>query len=266
MFKRSLSKGAVRFYREPEIRISRMVAAWPGVGNVALIAARYLKEKLNAEEIGEIEPSLFFTPSGVMVKDNVVEAPQFPENRFYYWRDASARDGILFFIGEEQPSIKGYDLAHSVLEAGRKLGVKRVYTCAAAITRIHHAETSQVWGVATDRKLLPYLREYDLVLRGDLQVVGLNGLFLGAAKERGIEGICLLGEVPVYATRIPNPKASLAVLGVLTRMLGVEIDMTELAELAKETDEEMKKLAAEAMGEYIDRFTQPIWEREDEEE
>jgi hypothetical protein len=61
----------------------------------------------------------------------------------------------------------------------------------------------------------------------------LNGLLLGVAKERKIEGICLLGEVPVYATRVPNPMAALAVLKVLTKMLDIEIDMAELAQQAE---------------------------------
>ena len=36
--------------------------------------------------------------------------------------------------------------------------------------------------------------------------------------------------------------------------------MDELAQLASETKEKMKQIAAEAMGEYIDLFTEPIWE------
>ena len=110
------------------------------------------------------------------------------------------------------------------------------------------------------------MKRYDLVQRRNLQISGLNGLLLGVAKERDIEGVCLLGEVPMYATRIQNPMAALAVLKVLTKMLGIEIDMNELAQLATETKEKMREIAAEAMGEYIDYFTKPIWEREEEEE
>jgi hypothetical protein len=110
------------------------------------------------------------------------------------------------------------------------------------------------------------LEKYGLVQRGNLQISGLNGLLLGVTKEREIEGICLLGEVPMYATRIQNPMAALAVLKVLTKMLDIEIDLTELNEMAKETAERMKQIAAEAMGEYIDLFTRPIWEQGEEEE
>jgi len=153
-----------------------------------------------------------------------------------------------------------------VLDVAQRFQVKRIYTCAAALTRIHHTETPRVWGVATDYEAAQDLKKYDLVQKGSLQIAGLNGLLLGVAKERNIEGICLLGEVPMYITRIQNPMAALAIIKVLTKMLDVEIDIAELAQLASEAEEKMKQVAAEAMGEYIDYFTAPIWESGEEEE
>ena len=259
-------KKIVTFSKEPRPRACDLIAAWPGIGNLSLIVTRYLREKLNAEEIGEIEPSAFFDPIGVMVKDNVVEAPQFPEGKFYYWHNSEGKKDILFFISDEQPSYKGYDLANFILDVAKKFKVKRIYTFAAAIAKIHHTEQPKVWGVATRPALVDFLKKFEVVLRGRLQIAGLNGLLLGVAKERGMEGICLLGEVPSYTTRIPNPKASLAVMKVLLKVLGIEIDITDLAKIAEESDQQMKKLAAQAMGEYIDRYTRPIWPPDEEEE
>jgi len=243
-----------------------MLAAWPGIGNVAIIVATYLKAKLEFKELGEVEAFQFFDPIGVVVKDSVVEAPQFPQSKFYYWKNKGEGSDVILFIGEDQPASKGYELANTVLDVGARFKVKRVYTCAAALTRIHHTEPPKVWGVATSHQVAEELKRYELVQRGNLQISGLNGLLLGVAKERDIDGVCLLGEVPMYATRILNPMAALAVIEVLTKMLGIEIDTAELAQQAKETKERMRQVAAEAMGEYIDYFTQPIWEREEEEE
>jgi len=243
-----------------------MVAAWPGIGNVSMLVATYLVKKMDFKRLGVIEASHFFDPIGVVVRDNVVEAPQFPQSEFYYRKNEGGGSDIILFIGEDQPAAKGYDLANCVLDVGLRFQAKRIYTCAAALTRIHHSEQPKVWGVATSQQLTDELKEHDLVQRGNLHIAGLNGLLLGVAKERGIEGICLLGEVPMYATRIQNPMAALAILGVLTKMLDIEVDTFELAQQASETKEKMKQLAAEAMGEYIDLFTEPIWEHEEEEE
>ena len=110
------------------------------------------------------------------------------------------------------------------------------------------------------------MKEYELVQGGNLQIAGLNGLMLGVAKERDVEGVCLLGEVPMYATQIQNPMAAMAVLETLTGILDVEINMNELVQLANETRESMKQVVAEATGEYINYFTEPIWEQGEEEE
>ena len=254
----------VKLHARPKLNSPVMLAAWPGIGNVATIVATYLERKLAFKKLGEVEASHFFDPIGVIVRDNVVEAPNFPESKFYYWKNKKGGSDIILFIGEDQPASKGYELANCVLDVGLSFGAKRVYTCAAALSRIHHTEQPEVWGVATSRQVAEDLKRYDLVRKGNLQIAGLNGLLLGVAKERGIHGVCLLGEVPMYATKIQNPMAALAIIQVLTTMLGIEVDTTELAELAGEMKERMKQAAAEAMGEYIDYFTEPIWEQREE--
>ncbi len=259
-------KNLFKIRARPKLKSPIMLAAWPGIGNVSLILATYLKENLDFKELGEIEAPYFFDPIGVLAKGNVVEAPQFPQSKFYYWRNERQGSDIILFIGDSQPAAKGYELANCVLDVASRLQVKRVYTFAAALTRIHHTEQPKAWGVATTQKVAQDLKKHRLVQGGNLQISGLNGLLLGVAKERDVEGICLLGEVPTYASRVQNPMAALAVLKALMEMLDIEVDTSDLEQLAEETKEGMKQVAAEAMGEYIDYFTEPIWERDDEDE
>ncbi|MFC2007819.1 PAC2 family protein [Chloroflexota bacterium] len=258
--------GLTRIHARPKLKSPNMLAAWPGVGDVAAIVASYLKTKLDFKKLGELEASYFFDPIGVLVKESVIEAPQFPQSDFYYWKNPGGGSDIILFIGEDQPAAKGYELANCVLDVGLRFQAKRVYTCAAAMTRIHHTETPRVWGVATNQQVTEDLRRLDLIRSNNLQIAGLNGLLLGVAKERDIEGICLLGEVPLYATRIQNPGAALAVLKVLAKVLEIEIDLAEMSILAVEAGERMKQVAAQAMEEYIDLYTEPIWERGDDDE
>lgn len=265
------TKYSAILHKQPSPERCSLLASWPGIGNVSLVAAKYLRDKLSAEEIGEINPIGFFEPVGIMVRDNLVESPSFPTSKFYYWQDDKASKGLLIFIGEEQPSTKGYELINHVLNVAQKLNVDRTYSCAAAVTRIHHSEKSQVWGAATRLELLDELNEQGVILRGNLRIAGLNGLILGLSKERGLDGICLLGEVPSFATQIPNPKASLAVLEVLSKMLKIDVNLDELKSIAKRADEEMDRIAKRATAEFIDQFTEPIWEQgegeyEDDEE
>jgi len=259
-------KNIIKIYARPKLKSPVMLASWPGIGDVSLIVATYLRKKLDFKELGEIEPSYFFDAIGVVAKDNVIEAPQFPQSRFYYWKNPGGGNDVILFIGEDQPITKGYELANCVLDVGVRFQAKRIYTCAAALSRIHHTEQPRVWGVVTSQHMTEELEKYDLVQRSNLQIAGLNGLLLGVTKEREIEGICLLGEVPMHATRIQNPVAALAVLRVLTKMLDIEVDVGELTQIANEAADRLKQVAAEAMGEYIDHFTRPIWEYDEEEE
>jgi len=74
------------------------------------------------------------------------------------------------------------------------------------------------------------------------QISGMNGLFLGAAKKEGINGFCLLGEVPLYTIQIENPRAAQAVLESLGRILGIRIDSSSLSAQAQVIDNEIDKL------------------------
>jgi len=258
-------KDMAKIHARPKLNSPSMIAAWPGIGNVAMIAATYLlQRKPGFKPLAEIEASRFFDPIGILARNNVVESPQFPRSRFYYWKNTGGENDIILFIGDDQPGSKGYELANCILDIGVKFQVKRVYTCAAAMTRIHHTEQPGVLGVATSPEIAKELKIYDLKQAANLQIAGLNGLLLGVAKERNIEGVCLLGEVPTYASRAQNPMAALAVLKILTKMLNIEIDIAELSQIAIETSEGMKRVASQAMGEYIDYFTEPIWERGEE--
>jgi len=259
-------KETVKARRTPKLVNPTLVAAWPGVGNVALIAATYLKDKLKAKPLGELDPQGFFDLGGVFIKDNLIEMPEFPHSAFYYWkRRGNKGDDLLIFLSEAQPSFGAYEYVGKVLDIAESFGVSRVYTLAAAVTE-HHPDEPRVLGAATSPELLEELKGYEVVLAGDFYVAGLNGLLLGAAKERDLEGICLLGETVKYAAKLANPRSSQAVLGVLTRLLKVNIDMSELKEFAEGTEKQLRQIGDEVRREYLQHFTRPIWEREEHEE
>jgi len=248
-----------------------MVAAWPGMGGVAIIAARYLTEKWGAKEFGSIAPEGFFDLSGVLIEDNTVRDLEFPENKFYLSRSRGRRDWIIF-IGEAQPLMNGYRLANLVLDVAQKFGVKKLYTFAAAPTHIYHTKKPRVLAVATMPKLIRGLEKYDVAPLKQGSISGLNGLLLGAAKQRNIAGICLLGEIPIYTTHIANPRSAKAVLQVLAQMSNLEIDLTDIDRWVKETGEEieekiyqLKESFGEEAKELIDYFAR-LAEQTSEEE
>ncbi len=256
-----MKNSLVRVYARPKLKSPVLLAAWPGIGNVSIIVANYLLDKLEFKDLAELDAAHFFDPIGVIAREHIVETPNFPESRFFYWKNKKGEHDLILFIGDDQPASKVYDLAGCVLDVARFFGVGRVYTCAAALTRIHFTEQPRTWAVTTNKMLVNELRKLDLLQKGTLQIAGLNGLLLGVAKELGMDGVCLLAEVPNQTSRLENPMAALAILKVFARIMNITVDTSELAENASEIVEQVKQATSIAMGEYLEHFTQPIWEQ-----
>ncbi len=116
-----------------------------------------------------------------------------------------------------------------------------VCTFAAAPSHIYHGRKPRVLGVATNPKLISGLEKHGVTPMSSGGISGMNGLLLGVARERAMEGFCLLGEIPIYTTQIANPRSSEAVLEVLTKVLHIELDMKEINDWGKKTDQEIEQ-------------------------
>ena len=249
----------IRLYKEPKLEDPVLIAGWPGIGNIGIIAADTLRGVLRAEEFGEIEPWDFFYPKKVIIRNGELEGLEFPSNKFYF-RRTRGKD-LMFFIGEEQPTerekayAKGrmaYQMANLVLDVAVKFGCRRVYTSGAAVAPIHHTARPMVWAVPNTEALISEVRSYEnTVLMSDIEgrggqgnITGLNGLLLGVAKERGLEAICVMGEIPIYLQGfpLPYPKASKSVLEVLIAALGIRIEMEGIAALVEHSEREIERL------------------------
>ncbi len=249
----------VRLYKEPWLEKPSMLVAWPGIGNVGLIAIDAVRMALQAEELGEIEPWEYFYPKSVIIEKGVLKELEFPANKFYFKRAEGA--DLLFFIGEEQPAEgrgayaegrKAYEIANLVLDVAAKFGCQRIYTSGAAVAPIHHTMKSRVWLAPNSPELRAEAsRHENAVLMSNIEglggqgsITGLNGLLLGVAKTRGMKGMCIMGEVPMYlqGLSIPYPKASRAVLEVLGRSIGVAIDLSVINGIAERAENAIEEL------------------------
>jgi len=265
---------AVKLYKEPELENPVMIACWPGIGNVGVMAVDTLRVALEAEEFGEIEPWDFFYPKKAVIRDGELKDLEFPACKFYYKRTGT--QDLIFFVAEEQPTeagktyaegTKAYRMANLVLDVAVKFGCVRVYTSGAAVAPVHHTARSRVWAVPNNEELTGEVSRYEnTVLMSDIEgrrgqgnITGLNGLVLGVAKRRGIEAICVMGEVPVYFQGLPfhYPKASKSVLEVLTAVLGISIELGGIEALIERSERDIEllyeTLPAE-MKEQLDRF------------
>jgi len=206
-----------------------LVAAWPGMGSVALGAGSFLVENLPAETVFELDATEHFDVEKIEVRAGLSKGARFPRSTFYRWQNPEGSPDLLIFVGEAQPAARGYSFAKKLLDAAQDLGADRLVTFAALATPVHPKAKARVFAVASDPATLEEISEVEgvTVLR-EGEISGLNGVLLAAAQERGMPGVCLLGELPFFAITVPNPKASAAVLRVFERVLGIPLDLSEI--------------------------------------
>lgn len=215
-----------------------LIAAWPGLGNVAINAAAYLINALGGmEPVGEIPGRQYFDVQHIEVQRGIARVPGLPRSRMFQWRNpegpgSGARD-LLVFLGEAQPSTGGHSLCRELIDQAVRRGVTRVITIAALATQLHPEATPQVRAAVTDASLLPELRERGLSTLEEGQIGGLNGVALAAALERKIPGVCITAEIPFFAAGVPNLKASKAALEAVSKLSGIQMDLAPLSEQAE---------------------------------
>jgi len=260
-----------KIFKRIKTKKTDLIACWPGIGNIGITAVDTLRGQVQAEEFGEIEPWDFFYPQKVSIKKGFLEELKFPRSRFYFKK--VGRKGLIFFIGEEQAmegedvyakGKKAYEMANLVLDVAEQFGCQRVYTSGAAVAPVHHTMRPKVWAVSNKKELLDEIERYkNTILMSKIEgvdnqgsITGLNGLLLGVAKKRGLEGICLMGEIPFYlqAFPLPYPKASKSVLEVLSRILGIGLDLSQFDNYVTQVEETIEKWYRQLPSEIKDRL------------
>ncbi len=221
-----------------------LLAVWPGMGNVALGAGSYLVEKLDVQPLFTIPTGDFFDLGQVQVRDGVVGPARFPENRLFGWKNPAGGRDLVIFVGEAQPSTRGFAFCEGLLRAAQGLGVQRVFTFASMVTPQHPSAPSRTFAVATSEALLEEVRRLDpnVGVLTEGAISGLNGTLLAAAAAQGLEGVGLLAEVPQIAANVPYLKAAHAVLTVFNRLAGVSVDLGDLAAQAARVEKGLLQL------------------------
>lgn len=230
----------IRLVEKVQLRNPILVEGLPGVGNVGKLAADYLRDRLKAKPLATIY-SKFFPPQVYVAEDGII---RLVSNELSYYRAPASSDHDLLILGGDYQGISPegqYELTHRTLEIAAELGVKEVYTLA-GFAQGHVIETPRVLGAATSAERVEAMKRVGVVFsRNDPGggLIGASGLFLGLGRTFGMEGVCLMGETSGYFV---DPRSAEAVLKVLTRVLKVEIDFSDLESKAKEIDRIAQKI------------------------
>ena len=219
-----------KFTKTPKFSSPLMVAAWPGMGYLSKISIDFLRRQLRAEFFAEI----IQYQNSITYKNGLVDLPLI-RHRFYY----SPSHNIIFCVGEGQPTSadESYALACRVVDMAKRFNVKRIYTMAAYPDEYY--DSPKVYGIATHENLVELLREQKIEIGIEGMINGLNGLIIGVAKSKEIEGICLLGQIKYV--NVPQLRSSKAILDALSSLMHVPIYTQALVGRAERVEERIRQ-------------------------
>jgi uncharacterized protein (TIGR00162 family) len=221
----------------PKLRNPIMICGLPDSGNVAKLVIEQLVKQLKAEKFAEIYSNSL--PPRVRIReDGTVDLMK---HSMFCWMGGDGKD-IVLYTGDAQPANPeaAYALADKALEIGQSLGADTVLTVGAYITG-EFAGEPKVFGTGTDKELLKELEVMGVSPINEGSITWMNGLLVGLSKLRNMKGIFLSGETSGY---IVDAGAARAVLRVLSKKLGIPIDLTELDLKARESERLVKSMKA----------------------
>jgi uncharacterized protein (TIGR00162 family) len=211
-----------------------LIVGLPGLGNVAKLAADYLKDAISATKYATIY-SKYFPPQVYVGDDGVI---RMVSNDLYYYKAKSPKQrDLLILVGDYQGlSPEGqYELTDRILQVVSQLGVKEVYTLA-GFAQGHMVENPRVLGAATSPARVEMMKKLGVVFSKNEPgsgLIGASGLFLGIGQLYQMESVCLMGETSGYFV---DPRSAEAVLRILMSVLNLVFDLSDLETKAHEID------------------------------
>ncbi len=200
---------------KPDLENPVFVQGLPGFGNVGRIAAHLLIKFCDAKPFAELYSPYF--PDYVSISSNGI--CHLPKYEFYSAQ--IEKNNLVIMTGETQPSfddvLAHYNICGDILDFAQKIGCGFIVTMGGVpITE----DKTQVYVAATSPSLATEFMEKGAVIYSKGRIVGGTGLTLALAKERKLEGICLLGATTGFKA---DRGAGFMVFKFLMKTLGKEI-------------------------------------------
>jgi proteasome assembly chaperone (PAC2) family protein len=226
---------AVEFHREPPSNLPTMVVAfggWIDAGEAVTGAMRYLVRQLSASPLASIDPEDFFDFTQVRPIVRLTAAGQrtirWPRSAFWTWQPLESHAGLLLFRGME-PQRRWRAYATTLLDVAARCGVQRIVSLGALVAAVPHTRPPRVTGHSTDPTWQARLEAWGIARRPRYEgPTGIASVVLDAATRRGMSYLSLMGQAPHYLEGATNPAVSRALLTYVTRLLNLELDMSQL--------------------------------------
>lgn len=226
-----------RKFKDMDLKGGTIIEGFPGVGIVGPIAATYLIDYLEMDQICALD-SHDFPPTSMVYANK----PKFPA-RIY----ANSEHKIALFLSEFTPSPRLHrPIAKKLLEWAKEQHCKR-FICLEGLPSGTGDKPGgegpreiNVFGVGSTDEARRELKKYKIKKLETGMIFGVSGVLLNEGRWENFDVITLLAEA--YA-ETPDALAAAKILEALDRLMpNIKIDTKPLLEQSKKFEEHLKDL------------------------
>jgi proteasome assembly chaperone (PAC2) family protein len=240
---------------QPELQSPSLVVGWStDAGKLGSRVTDYLNKKLGSQDLGEIDPTEFFSLGGVTIEDDLI---QFPESKFY----SCPQNDLLIFKGNP-PSYEWFKFINLILDAAGHYGaVKELYIIGGMVSLGAHTVPRELLAIFNSLELKQALSQYNLGRNMDYQTPPgqrptLNSFLLWVARQRNIPGVSLWVPIPFYLVALEDPKAQKKLLEFFDQRFGLQVDFQDIDQEIRKQNEKIAQVRtlSPEIDEYISKL------------
>ncbi len=244
----------------PSLRDPVMIVAfegWNDAGEAASDAVAHLALAWDAVPVAALDPEDYYDfqvnrPRAVL--EDGRRRVQWRTTRILLARPVGlGRDVVL--IGGIEPSFRWRGFTVELMQYAQEAGIETIVFLGALMADVAHTRPIPVTATAEDDQIV---HRFDLERSTYEGPTGIIGVLADAAHQAGLTVISCWAAVPHYAGHSPSPKATLALLDRVERILGRQLPKGTLAEDATAWEHGINELAEtdEEVAEYVEALEQ----------
>lgn len=232
---------------------------WNDAGDAASGALAWLASQWDTTAVATLDPEPFYdfaeTRPRLRLEDDGSRSLIWPSNDLIAATVTGAdtpnrsETEVVLLVGTE-PQLKWRTFAEQVVAMAQRLDSPLVITLGALLADVPHTRPTPIYGSSDSPEIASELGLSPSSYEGP---TGIVGVLHSACSTAGLQTASLWAAVPGYASEIPSPKASLALVRRLGTLLDISPDTSELEEMAESYERHVSELAEQAdeTNEYI---------------
>ncbi|MDO8389105.1 MAG: PAC2 family protein [Actinomycetota bacterium] len=247
----------VRWLAQPTLQQPVLIAAftgWNDAADAASNSVRHLIEVWHAEPLAEIDPEEFtdFATVRPHVRLTAEQKRAIVWPTVGLWSARTPGGDVILMLGPE-PALRWRLFTEQIVGIAQHFQASMVLTLGALLADVPHTRPVQLIGTATDQGTID---RFDLQRSRYEGPTGIVGVLQDACTRTDLPSASLWAAVPAYASQVPSPKASLALVQRACEMIGTPAPVGRLQVESAEYETRVSNLVADdgdLMG-YVNRL------------